>query len=342
MHHVFEHYTVMKENQSVHTILIRLFSGEASFEEKQQINNWLKKSDDNRKLFADLQKIWLSSGVNNHSDQYDLEKAILQFRKKIQYKRLTEVRKTRFIKIGQYAAIVLLFLSMPIFYMIGLKGVGTDHSVTTITCDYGDRTNIVLPDSTKVCLNSGSKLTFNNNFQKNGRDITLEGEAFFTVSKDEKHPFKVKTAEVEIEVLGTEFNLKAYPGEKVVSTTLVEGSLLIKSDNQQSRVKPNQKIIYSKETKKMALVELDDTSPETEWINGRMVFRNESLGELELKLERWFDVDIRFTDEQIKQLRFTGTLHRESILEALAYFNYSPYLDYKLSGNTIIFYTTKH
>ena len=220
-----------------------------------------------------------------------------------------------------------------------MHSISTNQSFTTISCAYGDRTNIVLPDGTKVWLNSGSELSFNNNFQTKERNVKLEGEAYFSVKKDKLHPFKINSQGIEVKVLGTQFNLKAYPNENVVSATLVEGSLQVSSKSQQTTIEPNQKIIYLKDTQKMALIELSDTSPETEWIDGRMIFRNESLGDLELKLERWFDVDISFADEKVKQLRFTGTLDRESILETLSYFNYSPHLAYKLKGNVITFYS---
>ncbi len=89
----------------------------------------------------------------------------------------------------------------------------------------------------------------------------------------------------------------------------------------------------------MKRYQLDDVALDTEWRNGRMVFRNESLADLELKLERWFDVDIEFADEAVKRLRFSGVLERESILEAIQYFDYSKYVSYKIKGNTITFYS---
>ena len=135
--------------------------------------------------------------------------------------------------------------------------------------------------------------------------------------------------------------MKAYADDKVVSTTLVEGSVKISSAKQKTVIKPGQKLVYSSETEKMALFELADLSPETEWKDGRLVFRNESLGDLELKLERWLDVDIILADEAVKTRKFTGTLERESILEVMSYFSLAHSVDYKLDGNKITFYTIK-
>jgi ferric-dicitrate binding protein FerR (iron transport regulator) len=207
----------------------------------------------------------------------------------------------------------------------------------------GDKTSIVLPDSSRVLLNSGSTLTFNNNFKSGSRQVFLDGEAFFKVRKSPHNPFRVKTSALELEVLGTEFNMKAYSNEQAITTTLVTGSIKV-TDNDYSNsilIKPNQKLVFSKESQKMKLEEIDDFSPETGWKEGRLVFRNQSLEELEHELERWFDVEIEFADDNVKARRFSGTLERESILEVISYFGRSKYVAYKIEDNVITFYT-KH
>ena len=324
------------ENQTdINVLLIRLFSGEAEPEEKKKIADWLDLSAENKKLYSDLREIWLSSGIERNADNYDLEGAILRFKNQTSKKTLNQKKQIDFNRFLKYAAIFILLLALPFSYYFGTRSNSADNSMTTITCAYGDKSSIVLPDSSRVWLNSGSKLTFSSNF-KNGRKVSLEGEAFFSVSKDKSHPFRVKTADVDIEVLGTKFNLKAYPDEKSVSTTLVEGSVNISSKYGQTLMKPDQKLVFDKESKKMVVQELTDTAPDTEWKDGRFVFRNESLAELKPKLERWFDVDIVFGDEQVKDRRFTGVLGRESILEAVSYFDLSNFVTCRIEGNKII------
>lgn len=324
------------ENQTdINVLLIRLFSGDAAPEEKKEIAVWLDQSDENKKLYSDLQDIWLSSGIDSNADGYHLEEAIRKFLDQIRKTETAPVRKINFSRVLKYAAIVLLALALPFSYYLGRNNRPGDNSLTTISCAFGDRSSIVLPDSSHVWLNSGSKLTFNSNF-RDGRKVSLEGEAFFEVSKDKHHPFRVKTIDVEVEVLGTKFNLKAYPDEKSVSTTLVEGSVKISSEYQHELMKPDQKITFDKESKKMTVQEVTDTSLETDWKDGRFVFRNETLAELKPKLERWFDVDIEFGDEQVKNRRFTGVLGHESILEAVSYFDLSNFVTCRIQGNKII------
>lgn len=325
----------MENKTDINVLLIRLLSGEVDPEEKKEIAAWLDQSAENKKLYSDLQEIWLSSGIKTNADAYHLEEAIQKFRDQIRKTETAPVRKINFSRILKYAAIALLALALPFSYYMGTRSNPMDGSVTTISCAYGDKSSIVLPDNSHVWLNSGSKLTFNSNF-RDGRKVALEGEAFFEVSKDKHHPFEVKTADVTIEVLGTKFNLKAYPDEKSVSTTLVEGSVKITSEYQKEMMKPDQKMTFDKESKQMTVQELTDTSLETDWKDGRFVFRNETLGELKPKLERWFDVDIVFGDEQVKNRKFTGVLGRESILEAVSYFDHSNYVSCSIQDNKII------
>jgi transmembrane sensor len=106
-------------------------------------------------------------------------------------------------------------------------------------------------------------------------------------------------------------------------------------------IKPGQKYVFERKTNAANVLNLDDMSPEIEWINGRLVFRNQSLADLELTLERWFDVEIEFADDLVKTRRFSGTLERESILEVISYFGISQYVDYSIKGNVITFYSAK-
>lgn len=315
--------------------LIRLFSGDADSGEKERIADWLDQSDENKKLYSDLREIWLSSGIQSNADGYHLEDAISKFRSEIRKAKVNQGKQIDFNRVLKYAAIFILLLALPFSYYFGTRSNQDNNSLTTISCAFGDKSSIILPDSSRVWLNSGSKLTFSSNF-RNGRKVSLEGEAFFSVAKDKNHPFRVKTTDVEVEVLGTRFNLKAYPEENLVSTTLVEGSVNISSKYQQTIMKPAQKLVFDKGSKKMVVQELTDTTPETEWKDGRFVFRNESLAELKPKLERWFDVDIAFGDEQVKNRRFTGVLGRESILEAVSYFDLSNLVTCRIQGNKII------
>jgi len=328
----------MIQENDIPVRIVRLLSGEAEPGDKKIIETWLRQSPENISLFNDLKDIWLTTGTKNGAE-YKLEEAITTFRERV--KKHGTGKKGKLVLPGwfRYAALFLFIVGLPVSYFAGKKSSGDNKRLITVSCAFGDKSSILLPDSSKVCLNSGSRLSFNSDFKNEERKVFLEGEAFFSVKKDHDHPFRVKTNAFDIVVLGTEFNLKAYREEPLISATLVSGSVKVTGISNEVTLKPYQQMVYNRQSKKMGIIDLKDLAPETEWKEGRLVFRNESLEELELKLERWFDVDILFADETVKKRKFTGILERESILETVSYFGRSNLVGYKIQENTITFYS---
>ncbi len=327
----------MIEKDEFYILIIRFLSGDATTEEKEKVSAWLLESDENRKLYQDFVEIWGCSALGKEETDFDTEKAL----EKLQiYKGRKSIRNGKQIIFHwfKYAAILVLVLSFPLFWWFNSHQESKEEETITIMCEYGDKTMMYLPDSSRIWLNSGSKIIYNNDFNSNSRELYLEGEAYFSVKKDLEHPFLVHTQKgLKVEVLGTEFNLNAYPEEASASVTLVNGSLQVNTQNKFLILSPNQKVVYSTESEQMNLEELSDLAPEVEWKNGKLIFKNESLEELEKKLERWFDVQIEFSDDLVKTRRFSGSLGRESINEVISYFGSSQYVDYKIEGNNIIF-----
>ena len=303
----------------------------------KELLNWINQSEENQKKFIGYRNMWALMQQGSEIDTSITLSELQKFRNRIKKNN----RRFNFNSLRKYAALFFIMIALFAGYFLGINNDKVDsETFTTITCAYGDKTSLVLPDSSKVWLNSGSTLKFNNDFKNEKRELYLDGEAYFSVTKDKSRPFRVKSGKTEVEVLGTEFNLNAYPEEQNIYVTLISGEIKFKNGAKETILAPNQKLVYNKLTNETQLYRLSDSYPEFEWKDGRLVFRNESLSSLELKLERWFDVDITFADEEVKNRRFTGILERESILEALYYFRFSKYVDYKIHGNEITFYST--
>lgn len=328
----------MNPEFNIHKTIIDVFAGNASEEQKKFVQTWINESGENEKLYNDLKNIWEYTGTENMQESYEVEAAIHRFRERIQEEKSGGFRS--FQKLYKYAAVFFVLIAIPaIIWLVGKQQENENRTFTTVFSAYGDKTEVMLPDSSLVWLNSGSQLTFSNNFESDTRNVFLAGEAFFNVRKDPGKPFVVKAQGVDIEVLGTEFNLKAYPDEADVAVTLVEGSVQVSHLNQEKMIKPGQKLLLNKETDDINIFNPEDLAPDVEWIKGRLVFHNQSLADLELTLERWFDVEIEFKDEMVKTRRFSGTLERESILEVISYFGVSQYVDYTIQGNVITFFS---
>lgn len=208
----------------------------------------------------------------------------------------------------------------------------------------GSRTQIQLPDGSTVWLNGNSKLLYDNKtFGDKNRQVTLSGEAYFDITKNPAKPFIIHTNKMEIRVIGTAFNVKAYPGDKHSETSLIRGSIevTLKDRREKIMMKPNEKLIVNDDYtpqerktqtgKKSSAVAKDPfvslrhltfgpdntTIMETAWVDNKLVFDNESFKEVALKMERWYGVVINFNDENLKTLHITGTFEKETVTSAL-------------------------
>lgn len=220
----------------------------------------------------------------------------------------------------------------------------------------GSRTNVYLPDGTRVWLNAASKITYARDFggeRTASREVTLSGEAFFDVTHNSAKPFVIHTTRIDIKVLGTSFNVKSYPKEKTTEAVLVKGSIEVEIHNKANKkviLKPNEKLIVDNvdsitlqphRTLRPAtnLMEVTILKPsyepttgamiETSWIDNKLIFRDETFDDLARKMQRWYGITIRFAKPELEQLQFTGSFQQETIKQALdalkltANFNYS-------------------
>ena len=179
---------------------------------------------------------------------------------------------------------------------------------TEISVPAGQMTQIKLPDGSKVLLNSGSVLKYPTIFGNSSRDVSIDGEAFMEIAKNPHKPFRVTTNKFSVEVLGTTFNITAYSNESHSDVTLVEGSVKITTDVDEKTLKivPGQSASIT-DGKLTEIIQVN-TQFYTSWKDGKIVFRKETLEEIAKKLERWYNVEIRFADEDLKKEIFTGTL----------------------------------
>lgn len=235
-------------------------------------------------------------------------------------------------------------------------------SINEISTRPGSKSKIQLPDGSTVWLNAGSKLSYNKDFGTGVREVSLSGEGFFDVVKMNGKPFVIHTSSINIKVLGTAFNVKAYPDDKKTETSLIRGSVEVTIKN-----RPNDKIILSPSEKlvvendvvvtrekrnatadvpdainpMMSLNKLtynpsDSAVVETQWIENKLVFRDESFDELVVRLERWYDVEIELNDPKIKEKRISGSFQNETIDQALEALKISIPFRHEKTGKKIL------
>jgi len=238
-----------------------------------------------------------------------------------------------------------------------------------IQAPLGSQSHVTLADGTDVWLNAGSNLKYSNQYGDEIREVSLEGEAYFKVAKNKNCPFIVKTANISITALGTAFNVKAYNDESLIETTLEEGSVKIESlvetkDKTSFKpviLKPNQKAVVSKnnallsieqkqtepekiekspvkltDNKPVEVTQVPDVNVYTSWKDTRWIIRNESLESLIVKIERKYNVEITFKEEQLKGYVFSGTLEDETLEQVLDIIRLVAPIDYEINRNKVV------
>ncbi len=303
-----------------YSIINKYLSGEASEAEVQEVFQWMDSDSENRKEFIQYKKVWALTSKSNEKLDYAW--------KSVSAKLVTP--KSKLLNINRYwmvaASFILVFgLGMMMQYILLQKSKEQFSYLaeTRIEVPLGQMSNVVLPDGTTVHLNSGTKLVYSGKFNTGERVVSLEGEAFFDVIKDQSHPFVIKTNALDFKVYGTSFNIQAYPEDKEVNTTLVEGSLGIigKSGRELIRLVPGENATYRDVDRKL-LVGKVNLDLFTSWKDGLVTFRNEKLKDIARKIERWYNVEIIINNARVGEELYLGTILKnkpiDQILEIFA------------------------
>jgi hypothetical protein len=207
---------------------------------------------------------------------------------------------------------------------------------------FAKKLELVLVDGTKVWLNAGSRFAFPQNFEGKRRKVFLEGEAYLEVAKNENQPFIVNTNSVNVEVLGTKFNVSAYSSDDFCETVLLEGSVNIWGKDKLFRNKilmaPKQKATFSKENNDIVLENEPATAMYIAWIDGWYQFSNENLRQVLNKLERYYNVKFQYDQALItKALPVSGKLDvKESLNEVMLVLSRVAKINYQISGKNVI------
>lgn len=209
-----------------------------------------------------------------------------------------------------------------------------------VFAERGQKANIVLPDGTQVWLNSDTRLSYRNSYNAKNRTLFLEGEAFFKVVKNKDKPFVVVANDVEIEALGTQFNVKAYGDDKLVSVVLTEGSVRVNSKEMSALLTPNTCLIYDKETRNMShsIVQAEDYAL---WRKGEICYNGERFEDIAKDLSRAFHVNILIESEQFKNKRFTGYIGNSSLKNILDILTVASTMEYSVENDSIYIYDKK-
>lgn len=330
------------DKTEIQDLIKKSFDNSISNLEQDRLNNWLLESLEHEIEFAEHIEELKRKGSITLSRKIDVEQALSIIKKQI--KKVEHKKRARFY--FKYAAVFIPFLcllgvvSYSYFFSTPLDLVATDAIVfKEVSSGYGKQTKIILPDSTIVWLNSGSTLRYPISFSKmDDRKVELNGEAFFEVTKNKNKSFIVDTKKVDVKVYGTAFNVSSYNDYNSMTVALVEGRVSIideanKEQKELAMLKPSDVIEFN--TLNRNLKRSIDLNMEKyyAWKNGYLMFSGTPLNKVIERLEKWYHVKIKVSNETLKAYRFTATFHQESLENILDLLCLSSRMDYEIISN---------
>jgi ferric-dicitrate binding protein FerR (iron transport regulator) len=306
------------ETVDMNEVIIRYLDGSASLDEKRLLLQWLKASDANLKDFVMTRDLWLSADVAL-SDETEVNIALARLRSRIlQTRTFPKQIKQTLIRWQHVAAIIFALLG--IGYGLSFhqskpseKEVYIQNQLITAK---GSKGKFILPDGSTVWLNAESKLVYPEQFDKDKRLLNLEGEAYFEVVENKKKPFVVNAGNLNVEVLGTKFDISCYDFQDKIDVVLLSGSVKVTGETLERDIflKPDQILKY---TRNDGIVNVAETKARlhTDWIKERLIFDNDKLSDILISLERWYNISIECPPTLAKKTRMTFTVRGENVEE---------------------------
>ena len=296
--------------------------------------------------YVKMQLAGMFDSANNQNLEPELEKP-------------TGFSKRKLAFIGIAAGIFTIFF---INYSLRLDKSVTKQTnnafVNEVVTKRGSKSSIKLADGTIVRLNTDSRLTYLNFTAGKNREVTLIGEAYFDVAHDSSRPFIIHTGKINIKVLGTSFNVRNYPQDKELETSLIKGKIEVSLESRPEDIitlKPTEKLIIAKEQDELATatkvkssidnkvvltsityLRHDSLVAETSWLNDKMVFVNQPLDKIAIELERKYAITVSFKDEKVKKYRYTGVFENVSLEKVFQLIKYSKNINYKIDDKNIV------
>lgn len=273
----------------------------------------------------------------------------------------TTVRKLYWYKVAASVAAITVLTTGYFYWNRTTVPVVNEIAKNQILMERGNRSSVKLPDGTLIWMNSSSKLTYGDGFAHGNREVYLEGEAYFNIQKDEEHPFIIHTKKMDIRVLGTAFNVKAYPEDPMTEAALLSGkiSVTIKGDKGSRSsdivLSPEQKLVVNNTARtdgdfsRDALMNPDAavkivpvncgeetaSCDEVGWVFNKLIFKDQTFQVLAVRMERWYNVNIHFEDNSLKTETFNGVFEKENITEALKALQLATDFSFRHEGNNI-------
>ena len=326
--------TVKTEN-----LIIRYLSEDIDRKGMLALLRWIAEDKENEDYF--LEQCRIRQGTCTEGlEAFDAGQAWQKMRARIRARRRT--RRVAGAVLAAAAAFACAFVVSKISYNSAYKTIESSFADIVVEAPQGSRTMITLPDGSGVWLNAGSRISYTQGFGVTERSVTLGGEAYFEVKKNEALPFSVKSGNLEVVVLGTKFNFRDYADDDTAEVSLTEGRVSLSSgagNCGRHILAPGDRAVIDKCS---GVVAIDAGAAEgaSDWTDGTIVFENTSLKEIARTLERCFGIPVKVRDAQLGDIRFSGefSMDRQSLHEVLEALSGTYRIKYRAEENGIEIY----
>jgi len=322
--------------------ILHYLKGELEERESQEVIKWLSEPANEIKARELLGELWTAQSMHFTAGKPDFEQLLKRINDTIiieqdELNLHIAGRKSSFFtgiypalkKIAAVLFIPLLIASLFLYRENLKERPEAVLAENTIFTKPGSIFHTVLPDGTSVWLNDGTTLKYPETFEGTERQVYLDGEAYFEVKADPEHPFIINNAFMKTEVTGTRFNISAYQEDRFFELTLQEGKVSLLNGNNELCLKPGEQVRYEKESNRLSMRKVNPLLYSS-WIDGKLMFEDETLGIALKKLGRWYNVRFTLDDESLNELLITATFRDEKLSQIMQYISFVLPVDMRL------------
>lgn len=308
---------------------------EADEDQMQQIQQWLDLSQEHPVILTEIMNVWSVSKSSTEFYQPDLSVNWQKLMQKVNSRPKQNLFRTVYFRISAAAAVLAMVFMAGLGLGDGFMNSSNKVSYTRIIAPEGNKTQIVLPDSTHVWLNSGSELQYASDYSARNRKVNMKGECFFDVVKDPEHPFIVQGSKFQVRVFGTRFNVNEDASKNTADVTLVSGKVQVFNldDKPVSELNPGQQLIYNQGIYHVQKAE--NMEALTAWLNNMLIFDNQPFEEVIHYLEKWYGVKIQLDHTLYYSHNYTFKVKTESLREVLALISVITPIEYQIEGEKV-------
>jgi ferric-dicitrate binding protein FerR (iron transport regulator) len=323
----------------IEILISKIITGEATPSEVKELDFLMASHKDIRKRFEENKDTWEKSRhpFSAEEIQADRKKIKEQITRKTFVIREQEKEFRLFFRVAATLAVPVLLV---IGWYAGNRSLfNRQHILCEVSAPKGQIAECLLADGTRVWLNAGTTIQYDPLLRGKNRLVNLTGEAYFEVTKNQHKPFIVNTSEIQVKVLGTSFDVRAYPDENKTETTLEKGQISLSFNNYPKQpsvfLKPGEYAIFQPVGKSFK-IEKTDTSLHTSWRTGKYIFKDADLKTIVQQLEKLYDVRIHLGNRDMEQSRFRGTFeYNQNIFDALETIERATSFKYRINGRDI-------